>query len=161
MPRACRPGRSLRHTCCTIAVAHIPNRPAGGCSLLPLRHARTACYNNLVLCALNTPNPTWDPSDTSHLLCGQGLALSTFQVVLVPTVLGVATNEFFPGLVRRLKPVLPLIGVALTTLLCASPCAQVAAILRWAAQPDRTSSPALFKIAVLKTVGDAMACLVV
>ena len=62
----------------------------------------------------------------------QGLALSTFQVVLVPTVLGVLTNEFFPGLVRRLKPVLPLIGVALTTLLCASPCAQVATILRCA-----------------------------
>ena len=66
-------------------------------------------------------------------MCAQGLAMSTFQVVLVPTVLGVATNEFFPGLVRRLKPVLPLIGVALTTLLCASPCAQVATILRWAA----------------------------
>ena len=59
--------------------------------------------------------------------------MSTFQVVLVPTVVGVLTNEFFPGLVRRLKPVLPLIGVALTTLLCASPCAQVATILRWAA----------------------------
>jgi BASS family bile acid:Na+ symporter len=60
----------------------------------------------------------------------QGLALSTFQVVLVPTILGVLTNEFFPGLVRKLKPILPLIGVALTTLLCASPCAQVANILR-------------------------------
>ena len=60
----------------------------------------------------------------------QGLALSTFQVVLVPTILGVATNEFFPGVVKKLKSVLPLIGVALTTLLCASPCAQVATILR-------------------------------
>ncbi|KAK9822155.1 hypothetical protein WJX81_000329 [Elliptochloris bilobata] len=59
-----------------------------------------------------------------------GLAMSTFQVVLVPTVLGVLTNELFPGLVRALKPVLPLIGVALTTLLCASPCAQVASILK-------------------------------
>jgi BASS family bile acid:Na+ symporter len=75
----------------------------------------------------------------------QGLALSTFQVVLVPTVLGVLTNEFFPGLVRRLKPVLPLIGVALTTLLCASPCAQVATILRCApaaATPGAGSHPA-------------------
>ncbi|BDA41888.1 probable sodium/metabolite cotransporter BASS1, chloroplas [Coccomyxa sp. Obi] len=60
----------------------------------------------------------------------KGLALSTFQVVLVPTVLGVLTNEFFPSVVKKLKPILPLIGVALTTLLCASPCAQVATILR-------------------------------
>jgi BASS family bile acid:Na+ symporter len=58
--------------------------------------------------------------------------MSTFQVVLVPTVLGVLTNELFPSLVRALKPVLPLIGVALTTLLCASPCAQVASILKCA-----------------------------
>lgn len=62
----------------------------------------------------------------------QGLALSTFQVVLVPTILGVLTNEFFPNIVKMLKPILPLIGVALTTLLCASPCAQVAEILRCA-----------------------------
>ena len=66
----------------------------------------------------------------SHIV--QGLAMSTFQVVLVPTVLGVALNELFPKVVKKLKSVLPLIGVALTTLLCASPCAQVATILRWA-----------------------------
>ncbi len=65
-----------------------------------------------------------------YVCISQGLALSTFQVVLVPTILGVATNEFFPGVVKKLKSVLPLVGVALTTLLCASPCAQVATILR-------------------------------
>ncbi len=72
----------------------------------------------------------------------QGLALSTFQVVLVPTVLGVLTNEFFPSIVKKLKPILPLIGVALTTLLCASPCAQVATILRFVLRcsPIRCSS---------------------
>ena len=48
----------------------------------------------------------------------------------MPTIVGVATNEFFPGVVKKLKSVLPLVGVALTTLLCASPCAQVATILR-------------------------------
>jgi predicted Na+-dependent transporter len=31
----------------------------------------------------------------------QGLALSTFQVVLVPTVIGVAANELFPKVSRR------------------------------------------------------------
>ena len=66
---------------------------------------------------------------------GQGLALSTFQVVLVPTLVGVAANELAPGLVRRVRPVLPLLGVALTTLLCASPVAQVADLLRCAMLP--------------------------
>ena len=75
----------------------------------------------------------------------QGLALSTFQVVLVPTILGVLTNEFFPGVVKKLKSVLPLVGVALTTLLCASPCAQVATILR--------CHPAIYLRACVSTVG--------
>ena len=61
---------------------------------------------------------------------GQGLALSTFQVVLVPTLVGVTANELAPGLVRRIKRILPLVGVALTTLLCASPVAQVSELLR-------------------------------
>jgi len=43
----------------------------------------------------------------------------------------VLVNEFFPGFVKKIKPLLPLVGVAITTLLCASPCAQVAPILRW------------------------------
>ena len=60
----------------------------------------------------------------------QGLALSTFQVVLVPTVVGVLANECFPGVVRRIRRLLPLVGVALTTLLCASPVAQVSELLR-------------------------------
>ena len=65
--------------------------------------------------------------------CGagvQGLALSTFQVVLVPTVVGVAANELFPKLVKKITRVLPLIGVVITTLLCASPVGQVSAVLK-------------------------------
>ena len=53
----------------------------------------------------------------------------------MPTLVGVAANELAPGLVRRVRPVLPLLGVALTTLLCASPVAQVADLLRWAVLP--------------------------
>eukprot|EP01026_Neomeris_dumetosa_P033988 TRINITY_DN2728_c0_g1_i2.p2 TRINITY_DN2728_c0_g1~~TRINITY_DN2728_c0_g1_i2.p2 ORF type:complete len:397 (+),score=56.03 TRINITY_DN2728_c0_g1_i2:104-1294(+) len=60
----------------------------------------------------------------------KGLALSTFQVVLVPTLVGVLMNEFFKNTVRKIRPFLPLVGVVLTTLLCASPCGQVADILR-------------------------------
>lgn len=60
----------------------------------------------------------------------KGLALSTFQVVLVPTLVGVTANELFPRLVRRFRRILPLLGVAITTLLCASPVAQVSELLK-------------------------------
>ncbi|KAL9674764.1 hypothetical protein QQ045_002963 [Rhodiola kirilowii] len=73
----------------------------------------------------------------TKLLAGQlvpvdaaGLALSTFQVVLVPTILGVLANEFFPKFTSKIITVTPLIGVILTTLLCASPIGQVAGVLK-------------------------------
>ncbi|XP_010254250.1 PREDICTED: sodium/pyruvate cotransporter BASS2, chloroplastic-like isoform X3 [Nelumbo nucifera] len=73
----------------------------------------------------------------TKLLAGQlvpvdaaGLALSTFQVVLVPTVVGVLSNEFFPKFTARIITVTPLIGVILTTLLCASPIGQVSNVLK-------------------------------
>ncbi|KGN65391.1 sodium/pyruvate cotransporter BASS2, chloroplastic [Cucumis sativus] len=59
-----------------------------------------------------------------------GLAISTFQVVLVPTVVGVLANEFFPKFTSKIITVTPLIGVILTTLLCASPIGQVADVLK-------------------------------
>uniref|UniRef100_A0A7N0RBK9 Uncharacterized protein n=1 Tax=Kalanchoe fedtschenkoi TaxID=63787 RepID=A0A7N0RBK9_KALFE len=73
----------------------------------------------------------------TKLLAGQlvpvdaaGLALSTFQVVLIPTILGVLANEFFPKFTAKIITVTPLIGVILTTLLCASPIGQVADVLK-------------------------------
>nr|AAC32250.1 putative Na+ dependent ileal bile acid transporter [Arabidopsis thaliana] len=73
----------------------------------------------------------------TKLLAGQlvpvdaaGLALSTFQVVLVPTIIGVLANEFFPKFTSKIITVTPLIGVILTTLLCASPIGQVADVLK-------------------------------
>ena len=66
------------------------------------------------------------------LLRTQGLALSTFQVVLVPTIAGVTLNELFPSAVKKFTRVLPLIGVVLTTLLCASPVGQVSGVLKCA-----------------------------
>ncbi|GAB2216013.1 hypothetical protein Droror1_Dr00023780 [Drosera rotundifolia] len=72
----------------------------------------------------------------TKLLAGQlvpvdaaGLALSTFQVVLVPTIVGVLSNEFFPKFTSKIVTVTPLIGVILTTLLCASPIGQVSEVL--------------------------------
>lgn len=73
----------------------------------------------------------------TKLLAGQlvpvdaaGLAMSTFQVVLVPTLVGVLANEFFPKVVKKITPVLPLMGVLITTMLCASPVGQVSAVLK-------------------------------
>ncbi|KAF2304585.1 hypothetical protein GH714_034078 [Hevea brasiliensis] len=73
----------------------------------------------------------------TKLLAGQlvpvdaaGLAISTFQVVLVPTVVGVLSNEFFPKFTSKIITVTPLIGVLLTTLLCASPIGQVSDVLK-------------------------------
>ncbi|KAL2553736.1 Sodium/pyruvate cotransporter BASS2 [Forsythia ovata] len=73
----------------------------------------------------------------TKLLAGQlvpvdaaGLAISTFQVVLVPTLIGVLANEFFPKFTSKIITVTPLIGVILTTLLCASPIGQVSEVLK-------------------------------
>ncbi|PPD80627.1 hypothetical protein GOBAR_DD22451 [Gossypium barbadense] len=73
----------------------------------------------------------------TKLLAGQlvpvkavDLALSTFQVVLVPTVIGVLANEYFPKFTSKIISVTPLIGVVLTTLLCASPIGLVSEVLK-------------------------------
>ncbi|KAL6556887.1 Sodium/pyruvate cotransporter bass2, chloroplastic [Orobanche hederae] len=73
----------------------------------------------------------------TKLLAGQlvpvdaaGLAISTFQVVLVPTIIGVILNEFVPRFTSKINTITPLIGVILTTLLCASPIGQVAEVLK-------------------------------
>lgn len=73
----------------------------------------------------------------TKLLAGQlvpvdaaGLALSTFQVVLLPTIVGVLAHEYFPKFTERIISVTPLIGVILTTLLCASPIGQVSDVLK-------------------------------
>ncbi|KAB1209194.1 Sodium/pyruvate cotransporter BASS2, chloroplastic [Morella rubra] len=73
----------------------------------------------------------------TKLLAGQlvpvdavGLALSTFQVVLLPTIVGVLANEFFPKFTSKIVTLTPLIGVILTTLLCASPIGQVSDVLK-------------------------------
>jgi BASS family bile acid:Na+ symporter len=54
-----------------------------------------------------------------------GIAFSTIQVVLAPIAIGMATNKFFPGFVKRILPITPVIGVLSTCLLVASAVAQV------------------------------------
>ena len=54
-----------------------------------------------------------------------GIAFSTIQVVLAPIAVGMATNKFFPGFVKKILPITPVIGVLSTCLLVASAVAQV------------------------------------
>lgn len=54
-----------------------------------------------------------------------GIAFSTIQVVLAPIAIGMATNKFFPGFVKKILPITPVIGVLSTCLLVASAVAQV------------------------------------
>ncbi|XP_014509870.1 sodium/pyruvate cotransporter BASS2, chloroplastic isoform X1 [Vigna radiata var. radiata] len=94
----------------------------------------------------------------TKLLAGQlvpvdavGLAVSTFQVVLVPTVVGVLANEFFPKFTSKIIIVCPLIGVILTTLLCASPIGLVSDVLK--AQGAQLVLPVVFLHAAAFTLG--------
>ncbi|TKY54921.1 Sodium/pyruvate cotransporter BASS2 [Spatholobus suberectus] len=94
----------------------------------------------------------------TKLLAGQlvpvdavGLALSTFQVVLVPTIVGVLANEFFPKFTSKIITITPLIGVVLTTLLCASPIGQVSEVLK--AQGAQLVLPVVFLHAAAFALG--------
>ncbi|KAL3942511.1 MAG: hypothetical protein SGBAC_003323 [Bacillariaceae sp.] len=55
-----------------------------------------------------------------------GIAKSTVEVVLAPIAIGMATNKFFPKLVKAILPFAPIVGVVSTCLLVASAVAQVA-----------------------------------
>ncbi|XP_074575305.1 putative sodium/metabolite cotransporter BASS2, chloroplastic [Curcuma longa] len=73
----------------------------------------------------------------TKLLAGQlvpvdaaGLAITTWEILLVPINIGLLANEYFPKFTKRISTLTPLIGVILTTLLCASPIGQVAEVLK-------------------------------
>ena len=53
-------------------------------------------------------------------------SFSVFQVVLAPIAIGMTTNKFFPGFVKKILPFAPVVGVVSTCLLVASAVAQVA-----------------------------------
>jgi len=55
-----------------------------------------------------------------------GIAKSTIQVVLAPIAIGMSTNKFFPGFVKKILPITPVVGVLSTCMLVASAVAQVA-----------------------------------
>ncbi|KAL2929351.1 Sodium/pyruvate cotransporter BASS2 chloroplastic, partial [Bienertia sinuspersici] len=89
----------------------------------------------------------------TKLLAGQLVPVDAahFQVVLVPTIIGVLVNEFFPKLTSKIVTVTPLVGVILTTLLCASPIGQVADVLK--AQGGQLILPVALLHAVAFAIG--------
>jgi BASS family bile acid:Na+ symporter len=64
-----------------------------------------------------------------------GLFLSTFQVVVLPVILGVWLNRRAPRAVARAQAVLPLLSVVVIALICASVIGGSAAAIREAAGP--------------------------
>ncbi|XP_029129492.1 sodium/pyruvate cotransporter BASS2, chloroplastic isoform X2 [Cajanus cajan] len=94
----------------------------------------------------------------TKLLAGQlvpvdavGLALSTFQVVFVPTIVGVLANEFFPKFTTKIITVTPLIGVILSTLLCAISIGLVSDVIK--AQGAQLVLPVVFLHAAAFALG--------
>lgn len=59
-----------------------------------------------------------------------GLFVSTLQVVVLPVAAGVAVNRWFPGVVRRVLPIAPLVSVVTIALVCASVIGQNAPAVR-------------------------------
>jgi BASS family bile acid:Na+ symporter len=51
---------------------------------------------------------------------GKGLFFSTVQVVLIPLVVGLALNRYFPRQVGKVLPVAPLVSVMFIVLICSS-----------------------------------------
>ncbi|KAJ1476651.1 sodium bile acid symporter family-domain-containing protein [Baffinella frigidus] len=60
---------------------------------------------------------------------GIGIMLSLLKVVIGPTLLGLLLNVYMPHVTAQIKPITPLIGVVLTSCLCAAPIAGVADLL--------------------------------
>ncbi|MEO2192071.1 MAG: bile acid:sodium symporter family protein [bacterium] len=60
---------------------------------------------------------------------GVGLALSTVQLVLIPTLLGLTLNEYARKQVDVIRPIMPFVALFLTVVLCAVPVAQVQPVL--------------------------------
>ena len=60
---------------------------------------------------------------------GMGLAVSTVQLVLIPTVVGLLLNEYARKQVDVIRPFMPFVALFLTVVLCAVPVAQVQPVL--------------------------------
>jgi|MDTA01.1.fsa_nt_gb BASS family bile acid:Na+ symporter len=59
-----------------------------------------------------------------------GLFLSTLQVVVLPIMIGVGINRFFPRMVQPVLPIAPLVSVITIALVCASIVGQNASAIR-------------------------------
>lgn len=66
---------------------------------------------------------------------GWGMMKSVLSVVIAPTGLGLLLNQFLPSVTELLKPVTPLVGVVLTSCLCAAPIAGISDVRKSSFSP--------------------------
>ncbi|MCF3652237.1 bile acid:sodium symporter family protein [Synoicihabitans lomoniglobus] len=78
----------------------------------------TAC--STVAAAIMTPLLTATLVGTRVPVDAWGLFASTFQVVIIPVLLGVVLNRFWPRAVTRVLPIAPLVSVIAIAMICAS-----------------------------------------
>eukprot|EP00736_Rhodelphis_marinus_P012379 Rmarinus@m.7623 len=107
--------------------------PGGQASNLATHIARANVALSVLMTAVSTVGAIFMTPLLSKVLMhtvinidAWGMARSTFEVVLLPTALGVALNHFAPRFVKLLLPFSPVVGVVATALLCGSAVAQSA-----------------------------------
>lgn len=105
---------------------------------------------NVALSVLMTTATTVGAIFMTPLLCklllgavvpvdAKGIAKSTIQVVLVPIIVGMTANNFFPKFVKAILPFAPVVGVLSTCMLVGSSVAQVAEPILSAGMPLQLS----------------------
>lgn len=112
--------------------------PGGQASNLATYVANGDVALSVLMTAASTLCATFMTPLLCSVLAGQlvpvnawSLAKSTIQLVFLPTVLGVIINEIAPKPVDVIRPIMPMLSLAITIFLCAVPVAQVAPILRY------------------------------
>jgi predicted Na+-dependent transporter len=56
------------------------------------------------------------------------MMMSVLSVVIAPTAIGLVMNQFMPAVTEALKPITPLVGVVMTSCLCAAPIAGISEV---------------------------------
>jgi len=109
---------------------------------------------NVAHSVIMTTAPTLGTVVMTPLLCkwilgtvvpidAMGIAISTVQVVLGPIAAGMITNRYFPGFVKKVLPIAPVLGVLSTIFLVGAAVGQVSAPIMAAGLPLQAAVLAL------------------
>lgn len=114
---ACSPGSQASNVACFIA----------GCDL-PVSILMTLV--STMLSGVMTPLLLRVFLGAKNVFDGFSMANKVVKVTLAPIALGLVANEYLPDITAQIKPISPLVMVVLTSCLCATPIAGVAAELK-------------------------------